>query len=91
MWFDSAVSEVAKGNKMQIRSWKTSLGGAMAALGATLFAAGEFSWVTPSEVHAFKLVGFLIGSAGTFFGLLFARDNNVTSEQAGCSTTEKPK
>lgn len=56
-----------------MKSWKTTLGGALAALGTTV-AILDPDWAR---------WGGLVAAFGTFFGLLFARDNNVTSEQAG--------
>jgi hypothetical protein len=55
-----------------MKSWKTTLGAALVGLG------GAVMVIDPEWVKA----GALICAAGTFFGLLFARDNKVTSEQA---------
>ena len=55
------------------RSWKTSLGAALTAFGAAVCA------IDPNWAK----VGALISAAGTCWGLLFARDHNVSSEEAG--------
>lgn len=56
-----------------MKSWKTSLGGALVCLGAAI---GQ---IYPE--HAKE--GALLAALGTAFGLVFARDNNVSSEAAG--------
>jgi hypothetical protein len=50
-------------------SWKTSLGGA-------LTAAGGYLWTVPG----YQKYSVPLMAAGAFFGLLFARDRNVSSE-----------
>jgi len=62
-----------------MKSWKTTVAGVIA-LGGTLLAQffPEFA----------KLGGFL-AAFGSGAGLLFARDNNVTSEQAGAGVTRQ--
>jgi hypothetical protein len=57
---------------MNKSSWKTTVGGAIAFFGSTGAA------IYPEYAKLFSL----ISAAGTAFGLIFARDNNVTSEQA---------
>lgn len=59
-----------------MKSWKTSLGAAVCAFGAAV------SLIDP----AWTKIGALLTAAGTSLGLLFARDNNVTSEQALAKT-----
>jgi hypothetical protein len=55
-----------------MKSWKTNLGAAICAFGAAV------SLIDPDWIKW----GALLTAAGTSLGLLFARDNNVTSEQA---------
>jgi predicted transcriptional regulator len=55
-------------------SWKTTLFGALAIAAGTIVAADFGPLVTKIAV--------CVGSSATGIGLLFARDNNVTSEQA---------
>lgn len=57
-----------------MKSWKTTLGGALAFLGAAI---GQ---IYPEHARE----GALLAAVGTAFGLVFARDNNVSSEAAGC-------
>lgn len=56
-----------------MKSWKTTLGGILLGIGTPLATAGE---------GLYKTVGTVLATIG---GLLmaFARDNNVTSEDAG--------
>lgn len=57
-----------------MKSWKTTLAGAIGAIAT--FLAGQ-------ETPSLKLIGqILTGVSVTLLGL-FARDNNVTSEDAG--------
>ena len=56
-----------------MKSWKTTLGGGLAFLGTAI---GQ---IYPE--HAKE--GALLAAVGTAFGLIFARDNNVSSEAAG--------
>lgn len=55
-------------------SWKTSAAGFVAALGAAM------SLSEHKGVHA---IGVLLAGLGSFLTGLAARDNNVTSEDAG--------
>jgi len=55
-------------------SWKTTVGGVMAAVGAALSA---------MDSEAMQGVGAAILGLGVAFGLISARDNGVSSEQAG--------
>ncbi|MFH1067839.1 MAG: hypothetical protein V1746_08045 [bacterium] len=58
-----------------MKSWKTTLFGALAALGVYLENLTEPSWM--------PMVGKVLVMISTFLVGLFARDNSVTSEQAG--------
>lgn len=59
---------------MKRTSWKTTLGGIIALIGPVLpqILPPEFAWV-----------GQAVTSLGVAFGLISARDNNVSSEAAG--------
>ncbi len=61
-----------------MKSWKTTLCGVLAIVGAGMT---QFFHDTPM---LFKIGGFL-ATVAPACGLLFARDNNVTSEQAGAT------
>jgi hypothetical protein len=63
-----------------MKSWKTTLGGGLAFLGTAI---GQ---IYPEHSKE----GALLAAVGTAFGLIFARDNNVSSEAAGAvqQTTE---
>lgn len=61
-----------------MKSWKTTLGGALVMLGAAI---GQ---IYPEHARE----GALLAALGTAFGLVFARDNNVTSEQANAKPTQ---
>ena len=56
-------------------SWKTTVAGAIAALGGYLTTVTEPSWLST--------LGKTMATLGTLAIGLFARDNNVTSENAG--------
>jgi hypothetical protein len=58
-----------------MKSWKTTLGGALVMLGASI---GQ---IYPQYAKE----GAMLAAIGTAFGLVFARDNNVSSEQAGAN------
>lgn len=74
---------------MANKSWKTTLGGACAAVGVFLFGVPIVltqakidylpEWVTVTAV----IGGLVLQAAGIFFATLFARDNDKTSEQVG--------
>lgn len=77
-------------------SWKTTLGGACAALGTFLWGAPvaikQFSPDTVMDAGLVKwclIIGLVMTGAGIFFTALFARDNGVTSEQVKASRTKK--
>lgn len=57
-----------------MKSWKTTLGGALAALGAF--------FLTQDFIFA-DILGALLNGGGMFFMGAYARDTDVTSEQAG--------
>lgn len=59
-----------------MKSWKTSVSGSVAALGV------YFANQTDPTLH---IIGQVLTAVGTFLTGLFARDNNVTSEQAGAA------
>jgi len=59
-----------------IKSWKTTLAGALAALGA-FFLTQDFAGA--------QFIGAILAAAGPFFTGLFARDNDVSSEDAGAA------
>jgi hypothetical protein len=64
-----------------MKSWKTTLCGVVAIIGGTLV---QFF---PEYPLAAKIGGAL-AAAATGIGLLFARDNNVTSEQVGAGNAD---
>lgn len=57
-----------------MKSWKTTLAGVLAAVGTYLAA---------NEAGVVHTIGQLLVGAGPLLIGLFARDNNVSSEQAG--------
>lgn len=58
-----------------MKSWKTTLCGAIAALGVYFQTIPDPAWM--------MTLGQVLAGVGTFLTGMFARDNNVTSEQAG--------
>jgi hypothetical protein len=67
-----------------MKNWKTTIGGALSALGSSLMGIGVLVAVNstqfPTELmNGVILVGFLLSSFGKFFGLLFAQDGNGTN------------
>ncbi len=56
------------------KSWKTALSGAVGALGV---------YFATLEDPLFQTIGVILTALGTVLMGMFARDNNVTSEQAG--------
>ena len=58
-----------------MKSWKTSFGGIVSLIGAGIVA----TW------PEYTKLGLFLSSVGTGVGLLFARDNNVSSEEAGAA------
>lgn len=65
-----------------MKSWKTTLCGALAALGAYLATQTDPAWLAT--------VGKVLCTAATVGLGLFARDNSVTSKDAG-AVNEPPK
>jgi hypothetical protein len=65
---------------MMIKSWKTSLAG-IAAVGVVLFAALEMQF--DNDPLTVPNWGAVVGAMIAGVGLLFARDNDVSSESAG--------
>ena len=61
-----------------MKSWKTTLCGVLGIVGAAI------TQFFPEYPLVFKVGGFM-AAIGPALGLLFARDNNVTSEQAGAT------
>lgn len=57
------------------KSWKTTLGGILAAIGTGLQGVKDPSWVA--------LIGQVLGGIGVLVMGMAARDNSVTSEDAG--------
>jgi len=68
-------------------SWKTTLGGSLTALGLALMGAGALDWLPADHKKIMMELGFCLSVIGPFFTGIFARDNNVTSEDAGASAT----
>lgn len=63
------------------KSWKTTVAGAVGAVGA-YFSTLEGSW---------KVAGQILTGLATFLLGMFARDNDKTSEQVGAVTTSVPE
>jgi hypothetical protein len=78
-----------------MKSWKTSLGGALAAVGGMLAGAGVLTQFSGAPEYAKELcwwlvlLGFLMTSFGAGFGLLFARDNDVSTEDVTKAKAER--
>lgn len=73
-----------------MKSWKTTLAGISGIVGMLATAVSAMLDGNPATVPQWEIViPAVIGMAG----LLFARDNNVTSEQAGANdnTPKKPE
>ena len=64
-------------------SYKTTIGGALTATGTMLMGAGALDWMPAEHKTKAMFVGFVMMALGTFFTGFFARDNDITSEQAG--------
>lgn len=68
---------------IKMKSWKTTLGGALSAFGTTLMGVGvvpQLSGTKSDLLYYIALVGFLTTAAGQFFSGLYARDNDKSSE-----------
>lgn len=57
------------------KSWKTTLAGAIGALGVYLSSQSQYSWAPTA--------GQILTGLGTFLIGMFARDKDVSSEQQG--------
>lgn len=68
------IVKIMEDNNMSA-SWKTTLGGILAAIGTGLQAVKDPSWVA--------LIGQILGGIGVLVIGAAARDNGVTSEQSG--------
>lgn len=64
-------------------SYKTTIGGALTATGTMLMGAGALDWMPAEHKTKAMTIGFIMMAIGTFFTGFFARDDKVTSEQAG--------
>lgn len=64
-------------------SWKTTIGGVVAILTGLGMVGKILNDFMLGEPVNFEQVALAVGTIGTGFGLLFARDNTVTSEEAG--------
>lgn len=71
-----------------MKSWKTTLAGIAGIIGMLSTAVSAMLDGNPATVPQWEIV---IPAVITSAGLLFARDNNVTSEQAGATDHTKPK
>ena len=66
-------------------NWKTTLGGALSALGTTLAGVGTvsaLSGLSPKLMVYIALAGFFLSALGKFFGFLFAQDAVQTKVNA---------
>ncbi len=63
-----------------IRSWKTTLGGSLNALGTTLVGVGVVpsltSMASAEDLKWVVITGFILQGLGQFFGSLFAADTS---------------
>lgn len=59
---------------LTMKSWKTTLGGIIAAIGAAMLA---------SDDHQLKLIGGVVAAVGALITGFTARDNDRTSEEVG--------
>ena len=62
-----------------MKSWKTTVGGLLAALGAPLAASSD---------ETTKQIGVVLAALGAIILGLSARDNTVTSEESGAKDAE---
>jgi hypothetical protein len=70
-----------------MKSWKTTIGGIVTALGAALLAISTES----NAPHWLKMLGIGFSTFGPGLLGLAARDNNVSSEDAGIKPTSPPR
>lgn len=86
---------VRRGEANRVKSWHTTIGGALAGLGTFLWgvpvALNQFPDVAlPTETAKWLILSGIIASgAGVFFTGLFARSHKVSDEQAGAGV-KKP-
>lgn len=69
-------------------NWKTTLGGSIFGLGTFLMGAGTLAALNSTQfptkwISGCIFAGFILQGIGGFFTALFARDRNVSDEQAG--------
>ena len=65
------------------RSWKSTLGGALSALGTSLVGVGvvpQLSGMPSQTLTRVALAGFVFQALGQFFGHLFAADADVVTK-----------
>jgi len=80
-----------------MRSWKTTLGGSLAAVGTFLWgvpvALTQFDGVllSPGVSKWSIIIGLVASTAGVLFTGLFGRDDNVTSEDVKAVALTKAK
>lgn len=81
-WVDKLIARYIAGrifkqikNYISMKSWKTTLGGAISALGTYLATVDDPAWLS--------LVGQIFVGLGVLIIGMNARDNTVTSEEAG--------
>lgn len=68
--------------KSMVKSWKTTLAGAVAALGEYLS--------KPDQEPVVQTIGTIMVYAGLVMVGIFARDSNVSSESAGAKPADQP-
>ncbi len=76
-----------------MKSWKTTSSGGVMGLGAALMGVKlvpGLDQLPASWLNATMLAGFILSVAGPVILGLVARDNGVTSEQAGAVKPEQP-
>lgn len=64
-------------------SWKTTLGGIVAILGGLGMVGKILNELITYGNVSFEQISLAVSAIGGGIGMLFARDNNVTSEEAG--------
>lgn len=79
-------------DKYVMRSYKSTIGGALSVLGKTLMGAGVLPVLaggTPSKLLAYiALTGFVIDALGSFFGHLFAADREEVQRVINATTSD---
>ncbi len=77
------------------KSWKTTVGGSVGALGTALFGAPitlaviDKEYIPKAVVSVMVISGVIFMAVGTFLNGLFARDNDKTSEDVGVDENTK--